>query len=279
VLNAFADEFQTDNIGNPIFRRGHMMPIGIALVQETTVFREYGPVAGNTFRLALDYSPDLGGEWLTRTTAQVDARHYTRLATNGVFAVRFKGFRSFGTNPDFMYFGGNSEMRGYDYLEFYGQHAFFANAELRFPIIEAMLTPIGVLGGLRGVFFANMGGAGFNGVPYELLTNSSTEYRPLIGYDVDIFGQVRPIYSPLPEVVSGFRLVDGRASYGFGLQSMILGFPIHFDWAWRTLFNERWEDLTFRSCFPGNVINSYICGPAGPQFRRVQFKFWMGYDF
>ena len=26
-----------------------------------------------------------------------------------------------------------------------------------------MLTPVGVLGGLRGVFFFNMGGAGFNG--------------------------------------------------------------------------------------------------------------------
>ena len=36
--------------------------------------------------------------------------------------------------------------------------AFFANAELRFPLIEAMLTPVGVLGGLRGVMFINVGG-------------------------------------------------------------------------------------------------------------------------
>ena len=42
--------------------------------------------------------------------------------------------------------------------------------------------------------------------------------------------------------VSGFRLVDGRASYGFGLETFALGFPIHFDWAWRTLFNKSWED-------------------------------------
>ena len=34
----------------------------------------------------------------------------------------------------------------------------FVNAELRFPLIEAMLTPLGVLGGIRGVLFANMGG-------------------------------------------------------------------------------------------------------------------------
>ncbi len=35
----------------------------------------------------------------------------------------------------------------------------FANAELRFPLIEAALTPIGVIGGVRGVFFAGIGGA------------------------------------------------------------------------------------------------------------------------
>jgi outer membrane protein assembly factor BamA len=277
-LQAFANQYQTDQFGNPIFRNGHMLPVGIAIAQETTVFREYGPVAGNTFRVAIDASPGLGDNWLSRTTAQMDARHYTRLATNGVFAVRVKGFRSWGTNPDFMFYGGNSEMRGYEYLEFYGQHAFFANAELRFPIIEAMLTPLGVLGGLRGVFFFNIGGSGFNGVPYKLLTNSTTPYNPLIGYNVDLFGNLAPIYSPEPALVSGFRLVDGRASYGFGLESHILGFPIHFDWAWRTLFNSQWEDLLFRSCFPADLV-SYVCGPAGPQFRRGQFKFWIGYDF
>jgi hypothetical protein len=39
-------------------------------------------------------------------------------------------------------------MRGYDYLSFVGSRAAFFNAELRFPFIEAMLTPIGVLGGI-----------------------------------------------------------------------------------------------------------------------------------
>ena len=56
-------------------------------------------------------------------------------------------------------------MRGYDYLQFVGQNVVFANAELRFPIIEAALTPIGVIGGIRGVFFANIGGGWFNDQP------------------------------------------------------------------------------------------------------------------
>ena len=53
-----------------------------------------------------------------------------------------------------------------------------------------------------------------------------------------------PIYGP-EQTISGFRLVDGRASYGVGLQTFALGFPIHFDWSWRTLFNKQWEDAVF----------------------------------
>ena len=26
---------------------------------------------------------------------------------------------------------------------------------------------------------------------------------------------------------------------------MALGFPLHFDWSWRTLFNREWEDVQF----------------------------------
>ena len=46
-----------------------------------------------------------------------------------------------------------------------------------------------------------------------------------------------PVYGQ-PRLVSGFRLVDSRASYGVGLETFALGFPIHFDWSWRTLFNK-----------------------------------------
>ena len=62
--------------------------------------------------------------------------------------------RAGAKRPNYTFFGGNSEMRGYDYREFIGHKAFYANAELRFPMITAMATPLGVLGGIRGVFFA-----------------------------------------------------------------------------------------------------------------------------
>ena len=67
--------------------------------------------------------------------------------------------------------------------------------------------------------------------------------------------------------VSGFRLVDGRASYGIGLETFALGFPIHFDWSWRTLFNKTWEDAFFAQRRQRRA------------FRKPRFQFWIGYDF
>jgi WD40 repeat protein len=250
-----------------VFRSGTLLPFGVAYVSETTVFREFGPLAGSTMRLAYDVAPKIAGT-MSRQTFDADARYYQRLATSGVLALRFRGFKSIGDFPDYMYFGGNSEMRGYDYLEFIGQNVMFGNAELRFPIIEAALTPIGVIGGIRGVFFANMGGGWFNDQGFVFATNSEERYRPIISAAFNpVTGQVVPTYSPDEKTVSGFRLKDARASYGIGLETFALGFPIHFDWAWRTLFNKEWEDVLFAAQ-----------GGSG-EFRKPRFAVWIGYDF
>ena len=68
--------------------------------------------------------------------------------------------------------------------------------------------------------------------------------------------------------VSGFRLQDARASYGIGLETFALGFPIHFDWSWRTLFNKTWEDVVLAQ------ENS-----TSAAFRKPRFSVWVGYDF
>ena len=252
--------------GSTVFRNGHMLPLGVAFVQETTVFRDYGPVAGNTVRVGFEASPGFSDTWLSRRTLDFDGRHYTRLGSNGVFAVRLRGQQSWGEHPDFMFFGGNSEMRGYDYLEFIGHKAFFANAELRFPLIEAMLTPVGVLGGLRGVFFFNFGGAGFNNDSFEFMTSDSESYRPTVDFTLDASGNFVPVLGD-PVQIDGFRLVDTRAAYGIGLESFVLGFPMHFDWSWKTLFNRQWEDALF-----------FVNGGSS-EFRKMRFSFWIGYDF
>ena len=266
-IQSLAEQYQLAQYGQVLTANGHMLPLGVSFVQESTIFREYGPVAGSTMRVTFEGSPAVSNSWVSRKTVDADFRHYVRLAANGVLALRLRGLKSWGRNPAYLAYGGNSEMRGYDYLEFVGQKAFFANAELRFPLVEAMLTPFGVVGGLRGVLFFNVGNAGYNVQKSRFMSSKSETYTPIIGYEaVDIFGTLAPIFGP-PVQLSGLRLVDGRASYGFGLESFLLGFPMHFDWSWKTLFNKQWEDALF-AAYGGSEL-----------FRRMKFSFWIGYDF
>ena len=264
-LETFSRGFQEARFGRSLFRDGTFAPLSAAFVQETTVFRAFGPLAGNTMRLAYEYAPGIGGA-LSRQTVDADLRYYQRLGTNGVLALRARGFRSSGDSPDFLFFGGNSEMHGYEYLEFLGQNAFFGNAELRFPLIEAMATPIGILGGIRGLFFFNLGGAWFDDTGFTFATSSAETLRPVLGVQVTGPATVEQVLGP-PTQVSGFRLKDGRASYGLGLETFALGFPVHFDWSWRTLLNRQWEDIVFAS----------QGGSSG--FRKARFDIWIGYDF
>ena len=67
--------------------------------------------------------------------------------------------------------------------------------------------------------------------------------------------------------IDGLRLRDARGSYGIGLETFALGFPIHFDWAWKTLFNKDWEDALF------------FAQGGSDAFRKVKFSVWIGYDF
>jgi hypothetical protein len=296
-LQTSSQTYQQQNFGQQIFRNGTLVPLGAAFVQETTIFREFGPLAGNTMRLAYDVSPKIGSV-LSRQTLDGDARHYLRIGTTGVLATRIRAFKSFGDFPDFIYFGGNSEMRGYDYLQFSGQNVVFANAELRFPLIEAALTPIGVLGGIRGVFFANIGGGWFEGqtsaaatngcgdakAGFKFLNSDPIVCKPAIGVVTDAAGFPVPDPASLdngvcgarcvpivkygnPTTVTGLRLQDARASYGIGLETFALGFPIHFDWSWRTLLNRSWEDVVFAA------------DGGSSTFRKPRFSVWIGYDF
>ena len=273
ALQAVSQQYQQAQFGQQLLRTGFLVPLSVAFVQETTVFREFGPLAGSTLRFAYDAAPKIASS-LSRQTLDGDARYYQRLATTGVLALRLRGFKSVGASPDFLYFGGNSEMRGYDYLSFVGQNVVFANAELRFPIIEAALTPIGVIGGIRGVFFANVGGGWFNNQGFKFATSAPESVTPLTGYKQDAAGNILtdasgnpiPVYGA-PLTVSGLRLRDGRASYGLGLETFALGFPIHFDWSWRTLLNKSWEDQVFAS------------NGGSSTFRKPRFAVWIGYDF
>jgi outer membrane protein assembly factor BamA len=224
-------------IQNP-FNNGTIVPMSLNLVGETTRFREFGPLAGHTYSLGVTYSPSLGGS-MGRMTLEGDLRKYLRIGSGTLLATRIKGFRSSGDRPDYFFFGGNMELRGYSYLSFVGNEGFFANAEFRFPVIDVMKTPLGILGPVRGTLFAGVGGAHFRGEPYKFATSD-----PGVSFVND------PVFG---EPVSGFHLVDGRASYGIGLQFFFLGYPLHFDWSKLTDFKVHSDGF--------------------------RFDFWVGFDF
>ena len=100
-----------------------------------------------------------------------------------------------------------------------------------------------------------MGGAGLNNYAFNFYDNNTQAYN------------VGTANTPINRTVSGFRLVDARASYGFGLETFALGFPVHFDWSYRTLFNKDWEDVVF-----------FGLGGSS-EFRKARFAAWIGYDF
>ena len=209
------------------------------LTQETTKFAEFGPLAGSTFNVGVEFSPPIGGT-LSRHSFAGDFRKYLRLgSTTTLLALRAKGFYSAGSNPAIFYFGGNQELRGYPYLGFVGTRGFFANVELRLPLIHLMATPIGILGPVRGtVYFGSAGPA-------------SGRARIQVRHERP--GDLLREGPDLRRARPGYHLVDGRASFGFGLQVFFLGYPMHFDWT-------KFTDL--------KVVS-----------EGWKFNFWIGYDF
>ena len=122
-----------------------------------------------------------------------------------------------------MYFGGNGDLRGYDYLQFVGQNVVYANAELRFPIIEAALTPIGVVGGVRGVFYAGIGGAWFSNQQsanpcsgetqgFRFINSNTTNCQVVTGVKTDAIGTI--IYRT-PLLLANTPLVAPPMGNGF----------------------------------------------------------------
>ena len=122
--------------------------------------------------------------------------------------------------------------------------------------VGTAINPMGVEGQLDGGAVQGIGRA----LSEELIIDPDT-------------GQVQQVLGD-PVSISGFRLVNARASYGIGLSTMALGFPVHFDWAWPTMFNKEWEDAVFAA---EAALEGVSSGSA--VFRKVRFQMWIGFDF
>ena len=90
--------------------------------------------------------------------------------TSALLALRGRGFYSTGDNPDYFYFGGNMELRGYPYYGFAGQPGLLRQRRAaRCPLIHLAATPIGILGPLRGTVFFGIGGRPLQGPALPVL--------------------------------------------------------------------------------------------------------------
>jgi outer membrane protein assembly factor BamA len=180
-----------------------------AVVGDSSQFANYGPVAGQRYRLDLLWGPKVGGGGggsTLYTSAVLDARKYFPLTLRSNFGFRLWGGISGGTRPTPFFLGGLDTIRGVDFRSLVGDRAFFANAEFRFPLIDLLATPILGFRGIRGVIFFDTGAAWFKGIPFTFW--SSKEHR----------------------------LIDGVAAYGAGISFNLLGLEANIDFARPTDF-------------------------------------------
>jgi outer membrane protein assembly factor BamA len=186
----------------------------LSYVKDTTIWGTTGPAAGSRYSLSVEKSlVDVFGSDLSYTTGVLDFRKYFRVTANTHFATRLVAAGSQGSQPMSFYLGGPSTLRGYDYFQFAGNNIVLGNAELRFPFVESLVLrgPVPIsLGGIRGVFFFDVGGAWSR-------------------YFEDIFtGKAVKLNEDMDKLA---------ADYGFGMRMWLAYFLLKLDFAWATDFS------------------------------------------
>lgn len=183
---------------------------------DSAVWKFFGPVSGRRYQMSLTYAPDLDEGGTLTSDVTVDWREYKQLSSRTLLAARFYGAYSQGNFPNFYYFGGLNTVRGYDFRTIVGSQAGFANFEFRFPLVDVLATPLLVIQQMRGVLFFDIGGAKFEDQPFTFLGDDN-------------------------------RLVDAKASVGWGISFNLLGLPVNWDFAKR--FDGKDTEGGFRTSF------------------------------
>jgi hypothetical protein len=199
--------------GFTYFWNGNALSASFSLIGETTRFNYYGPMTGNTFRLSLTQAVPFSDSFISSTTVELDARQYLYLGGDTLFAFRFNGFASRGKNPYITYFGGNNEVRSADYYSLIGHEGWYANAEFRFPLVNAANTLIGQIGPVRGTFFFDIARTKIKGFPAKFYRYTGNPSNPIAES-------------------------DALGSLGYGFEFFLLGFPIHLEFVKRLEFHD-----------------------------------------
>ncbi len=216
---------------NLMNRTDSINSLGISYVRNKIVWTEFGPYIGSYFDLSFGQAIKVTKRDLRMTNITLETRNYVKVGKRSNIATRFITAGSFGLDKENYYLGSSfsqsqsgfyynkSLMRGYDYNEIYGTRVGLLNVELRIPFLDELRFGFPFswgIGGIRGAIFADFAGV------YPRPPNVK-----------DIHGE--PIVSqkefePWISDEDGFRLLDIRASIGFGFR---FG-PLSFDFAKKT---------------------------------------------
>jgi Tol biopolymer transport system component len=196
-------------------RRDSFPFISTTFSGDNATWKHFGPISGRRYQLSAQYAPDMEEGGTLSSDISVDWREYVQLTSRTLLATRFYGSWADGNAPNFSYFGGLNTLRGHDFRTIIGQHAGFANVELRFPLIDVLATPVLVLHQVRGALFFDIGAAHFDGRPFRFIENGT--------------------------------LRDGQAAVGIGISFNLLGLQLNFDFAKR--YNLSVTEESFRSSF------------------------------
>jgi len=193
-----------DSEGNLVFfqRKDNFPVVTSSFTADSTIYKQFGPISGRRYELGVAYSPDTKDGGTLSNDYTMEWREYLQLSSRTLLAGRLFAGYSRGTFSNFYYFGGLNTLRGYDFRSIVGNRAAFANVELRFPLVDALVMPGFVLQGVRGNLFFDIGAANFKGQPFK--------FRGADG-----------------------RFIDGKAALGYGLSFDFLGLELHWDFARR----------------------------------------------
>jgi hypothetical protein len=218
------------------FLNGQSLAASFSLVGETTRFKEYGPAEGHTFRLSVSQALPLSDSFLQYTDLEADLRRYVFLGSDFLLAFRWVGFASLGRDVYLHYYGGNNQVRSANYYNIVATQGWYFNAEFRFPLISTASTIIGMIGPIRGTILFDVTQAAIRGYPSKF-------------------------YAQPDAGGTSLRAYDALGSFGFGLETFLLGLPVHVEFVKRLYF-------------------ARLSDPLGAEADGdYELKFWIGLDF
>ena len=229
---------------------------GITFTKDVTTPGYLFPTGGHRFALSLSGSPGLvGGQDVRFTTLIGDARAYASFG-RGMYslAVRGSGGTSLGSGQQLFYSSGVQNwinryfdaangfpitdvtdfvfarpvlpLRGFDINTRNGSHFGLLNAEFRFPLVAALLPgpiPLFPLYNLQGSAFVDAG-AIWGGRGIQARLNPETEEMERVPNERLTLTR---------ENADGERVLDDLlVGAGFGLRTILLGYPVRLDVAW-----------------------------------------------